>query len=254
MNDQHKTAGYLYFLADFITLLFEVMVYFISFAGPALLLWQFRGAHPLAILLLALACWLLAALMFVLVLVMIKRFLVGEVPYGRFFLTSPKAYRWMAADRLMKIMIRSPFRSMIDENAFLRYLFYRGMGAQINSTFLVGNGIKLPEPWAISVGRHVHIGDEAILAGHKVEHNTVTLDRIEIGDGVLIGARSIIFPGVRIGNGAMVGASSVVTRGSVIPDGEVWSGNPARKVDLFAELMKQKEQAKTRKAGQSHVA
>lgn len=254
MNHQHKTAGHLFFLADFMNTLFEVLVYFITFAAPALLIWHFRGAHPLVILLLAIANWLLAALMFVLVLVMIKRFLVGEVPYGRFFLTSPKAYRWMAADRLMKIMIRSPFRAMIDENAFLRYLFYRGMGAKINSTFLIGNGIKLPEPWALSVGQHVHIGDEAILSGHKVEHNTVTLDRIEIGDDVLIGARSIIFPGVRIGNGAMVGASSVVSRGSVIPDGEVWSGNPARKVNLFAELMEQKEQAKTREAGQDHVA
>ena len=240
----HKTTGYQYFVADLLTLLLETAIYFASFATPALLLWNFRFAHPLIVLLCALGGWMIAALMFVLLLVFIKRLVIGTVPFGRFFLTSPKAYRWMAADRLVKIMIRSPFQVWIDENAFLRFLFYRGMGAQFPSTFLTGNGIKIPEPWALSVGHHVVMGDEAILTGHKVEHNTVTLDRIEIGDDVLIGARSIVFPGVKIGNGAMIGANSVVTRGTVILPGEVWVGNPARKVDLFVGLVKPAGQCK----------
>lgn len=238
MPEKTKTPGYLFFLADIMTLVLETAIYFASFALPVLMLWSFRAIHPLLILMGAIFMWWLAALMFVLVLVLVKRLLIGEVPCGRFFLTSPKAYRWMAADRVVKIMVRSPFQAWINENAFLRYLFYRGMGARITTTFLAGNGIKIPEPWAISVGRNVVLGDEAILTGHKVEHNTVTLDRIEIGNDVLIGARSMVFPGVRIGDRAMVGANSVVTRGTVIQAGEVWSGNPARKVDLFAGLLK----------------
>lgn len=247
MPDRTKTAGYLFFVADAMTLALETTIYFASFAVPVLLLWHLRAAPPLLILLAAIALWWFAALMFVLLLVLIKRALIGEVPYGRFFLTSPKSYRWMAADRVVKIMVRSPFQAWINENAFLRYLFYRGMGARITTTFLAGNGIKIPEPWAIRVGENVVLGDEAILTGHKVERNTVTLDRIEIGNDVIIGARSMVFPGVRIGDRAMIGANSVVTRGTEIPAGEVWSGNPARKVDLLAGLLKPARDEETRR-------
>ena len=248
-----KTPGYLFFLADVMSLALETAIYFASFALPALFLWSLREVHPLLILIGAIVLWWLAALIFVLVLVLIKRLLIGEVPYGRFFLTSPRSYRWMAADRVVKIMVRSPFQAWINENAFLRYLFYRGMGARITTTFLAGNGIKIPEPWAISVGENVVLGDEAILTGHKVERNTVTLDRIEIGNDVIIGARSMVFPGVTIGDGAMIGANSVVTRGTEIPAGEVWSGNPARKVDLFAGLLKPAAESGEATA-QDHVA
>lgn len=234
MTEQQKHLGYLYFMADFITLLLEISIYFVSFCGPVMIVVHFRDLHPVLILLLVIMGWLLACLVFIFILISIKYILIGEVQFGRFLLTSPRAYKWIVADRLVKIMIRSPFRSLINENFMLRYFFYRGMGAKINSTFLIGNGVKIPEPWALSVGRNVHVGDEAVLAGHKVEHNTVTLGQIVIGDNVLIGARAIIFPGVMIGDGAMVGANSVVSRGTIIASKEIWSGNPAKKVDLFA--------------------
>ncbi|BBA35953.1 hypothetical protein sS8_4022 [Methylocaldum marinum] len=233
MAKSGKTPAYLFFLADFSTLLLEGGLYFVSFAAPIYAIQALGVTHPLALLFAAIVGWLGAAIVFMGLLVFLKRTIVGDVPYGRFYLTSPKAYRWIAADRLVKIMIRSPFRNLINETGFLRYLFYRGMGAQFPATFLMGNGAKLPEPWAITMGSHVHIGDEAVLAGHKVEGNVVTLDRIEIGDNVLIGARAIVFPGVTIGNGAIVGANSVVTRGTTIGPGEIWSGNPARKIERF---------------------
>lgn len=47
-------------------------------------------------------------------------------------------------------------------------------------------------------------------------------------DGAFIGGNSIILKGVKIGKNSVVGAGSVVTRD--IPDGEIWAGNPARKI------------------------
>lgn len=46
--------------------------------------------------------------------------------------------------------------------------------------------------------------------------------------GATIGAGSTILPGLTIGEGAMIGAGSVVTKD--VPSGELWVGNPARRL------------------------
>lgn len=61
-----------------------------------------------------------------------------------------------------------------------------------------------------------------------------------IGKNAIIGAKSIIMPGVYIGNNSLIGAGSVITRD--VPDGEVWVGNPAiylkkrNKLDAYSSL------------------
>ena len=49
---------------------------------------------------------------------------------------------------------------------------------------------------------------------------------VTIGDGVWIGVKCIVFPGVRIGNGSIISAGSVVR--SHIPPYSVAAGNPAK--------------------------
>lgn len=53
---------------------------------------------------------------------------------------------------------------------------------------------------------------------------------IFIGNDVFIGANSIILKGVTIGDRAIIGAGSVVTKD--IPSGEIWGGNPAKKISI----------------------
>ncbi|RNC67970.1 MAG: hypothetical protein ED859_12210 [Desulfuromonadales bacterium] len=240
MDEKRKTEGYVFFLVDTITLIFEIGVYFFSFLGPGVLLFSLKAESPVIIVLSVILGWLVAASVFIGLLIFSMRILVGKVPFGRFFITSSKASRWIIADRLVKIGNRSPFRALINDISFLRYIYYRGMGAKIDSTLLLGQRVVMPDPWALSIGSHVLIGDEAIVSGHKVEHSVVTLEPVEIGDDVLIGARAVVLAGVKIGNGAIIGANSVVTRGTVVPDNEVWIGNPARKLDLFGALKDRK--------------
>ncbi len=47
-----------------------------------------------------------------------------------------------------------------------------------------------------------------------------------VGNHVSIGTNSTILGGVQIGDGAIIGAGSVVTKN--VPAGQVWAGNPAR--------------------------
>lgn len=52
--------------------------------------------------------------------------------------------------------------------------------------------------------------------------------KTEVGKNVVIGSNATILGGITIGEGAFIGAGSVVTKN--VPSGEVWSGNPARKM------------------------
>jgi len=233
MNQGRKTQTHEFLFADVLTMIFEGATYFGAFSLPLLFLLSFSDAHPLLLLFLVLPAWLMAAFAFVLILVLIKRLAIGPIPPGRFFVTGRKAYKWIIADRLVKIMQRSPFRPLVNDNGFFRYFYLRGMGARIHPTLLLGQRVVIPEPWALKVGKNVIIGDEAIVSGHKVERNVVTLDDVEIGDDALVGARSLLLPGVRIGAGAVIGAGTIFTRGTIVGPGETWSGNPARKMELF---------------------
>ena len=50
---------------------------------------------------------------------------------------------------------------------------------------------------------------------------------VTIGANCIIGARSLLMPGVKIREGSMIGACSFVTR-NTIPKGKVWVGIPAK--------------------------
>lgn len=57
----------------------------------------------------------------------------------------------------------------------------------------------------------------------KAAHAPVT-----IKDYAFVGADAIVMKGVTIGEKARIGAGSVVTKN--VPDGEIWAGNPAKKI------------------------
>jgi len=58
----------------------------------------------------------------------------------------------------------------------------------------------------------------------------VVLHGCTIGDGSLIGIKSVVLNGARIGRNCIVGANSLVTEGKEIPDRSLVVGSPARVV------------------------
>jgi carbonic anhydrase/acetyltransferase-like protein (isoleucine patch superfamily) len=68
------------------------------------------------------------------------------------------------------------------------------------------------------------------------------LHACEIGDYCLVGMGSTVLDGARMAPHSMLGAGSVLPPGKVIESGELWVGNPARKVkDLSAEAQQSLE-------------
>jgi acetyltransferase-like isoleucine patch superfamily enzyme len=75
--------------------------------------------------------------------------------------------------------------------------------------------------------------------GHPPEHRdwnpeTVVCGHAELGQRVRCGVNASILPFRKVGDGARIGAGAVVTKD--VPAGEVWAGNPARKLAPVAEV------------------
>jgi acetyltransferase-like isoleucine patch superfamily enzyme len=109
---------------------------------------------------------------------------------------------------------------------------------EVGDKTAVGNQTEFRIGKRISIGQNCNLSGWTILMdsnGHPVDPALRWAGRppdpedvrpIVIGDGVWIGLRCIIFPGVRIGEGSIVSAGSIVR--THVPPYSVVAGNPAK--------------------------
>lgn len=101
------------------------------------------------------------------------------------------------------------------------------------------------ETAAIRVGEGSNIQDNCVVhvdAGHDVDigprvtvgHGAI-LHGCTVGEGTLIGMGSTVLNGARIGRRCIIGAGSLVTQHTVIPDGSLAFGRPARVIRPLTE-------------------
>lgn len=115
------------------------------------------------------------------------------------------------------------------------------MGAVINIGAEIGEGSMVDMNAVIGargkIGKRVHLGAGAVVAGVL---EPPSKSPCEIGDDVMIGANSVILEGVNIGNGSVVAAGSVVV--DDVPAGVVVAGSPAKIVKSVDDRTKNKTQ------------
>lgn len=75
----------------------------------------------------------------------------------------------------------------------------------------------------------VHIGDRVTVGHGCILHGCT------VGSESLVGMGSTVLNGVRIGQGCIIGAGSLVTQNTVIPDGMLAFGRPAKVVRPVTE-------------------
>lgn len=91
----------------------------------------------------------------------------------------------------------------------------------------------------ISIGDRTVISSDVMILSHdnatKLHLDCSVRAAVAIGKRVYIGAHSIVLPGVEIGDGAIIGAGSVVRRD--VPAGKIAMGNPAEIVGDVASYV-----------------
>tara|TARA_R100001509_G_C4883381_1_gene221027 strand:+ start:5020 stop:5448 length:429 start_codon:yes stop_codon:yes gene_type:complete len=90
------------------------------------------------------------------------------------------------------------------------------------------NGIEIGDNTIFSYGVKI------VSANHSVHDygRWIEVPPISIGSSVWIGANAIILPGVQIGDGAVIAAGSVVTKS--VEANTVVAGNPAKRINLIS--------------------
>lgn len=168
----------------------------------------------------------LGLLSFGLLMAMLVRLLVRvrPIPAGTHSLDSAVFAHWKVLTVLYRLG-QGALRPFVP--FFLQPVLDGLFGARIGGDVAFGGTID--DPYAVTVGNRVILGHHSLVSGNYLWDGALTTGAVRIDDGATIGAHVIVFPGVHIGAGASVMNGAVVMPGTVIPVGEVWRGNPARR-------------------------
>lgn len=109
----------------------------------------------------------------------------------------------------------------------VRWFYYtRFWGMDIDQTARFSLSVKfdLTYPRGIHVGAQTYIAFDTAILAHDMPRGLYLHTRI--GKNCFIGARCVILPGIEIGDGCVVAAGSIVTKS--VPARCIVAGNPAR--------------------------
>lgn len=131
-------------------------------------------------------------------------------------------------------VLYTPFRKLLEIIPLgkIKQSYFRLLGMKIGKNSLVGGVIK--DPCLTEFGDNVTMGEYAIIYGHihNMEHVSIFMDRIKVGNNCVIGAGAIIMPGAVLEDGAVVAAGGLVTKGQVLEKGKTYGGIPARELHI----------------------
>jgi len=96
-----------------------------------------------------------------------------------------------------------------------------------------GPGIRIGENSNLQDGTVVHVAARGLMTvvGRNVTvGHMVLLHACEVQDGAFVGMHSTVLDGAVIESEAMVAAGALIPPGKIVRRGELWAGNPGRKL------------------------
>jgi carbonic anhydrase/acetyltransferase-like protein (isoleucine patch superfamily) len=215
-----------------VNLFFELSIQFIAILLAVSSIWLGIKASNLIILSLFV---LLAAYIYPLTILLLVAFLTKILPKPKLgFLRAEDRLKYQVLSALNKFMRRTPAQWLLIF-PFPGNLFYQIAGNGIHpSAFILDQNI--PDPYLVSIGKNTILGSNCTIAGHySPSASQIVIGKVKIGNDVVIGADSIIPPNVVIADRAIVQVKSLLNTGTIISEGEIWGGIPARKLSEMKE-------------------
>lgn len=144
------------------------------------------------------------------------------------------------------------FKSSLNPFSILKVFFLSLFGAKVGKGVVIKPNVNIKYPWFLELGDHVWIGEEVwidnltnvviqsnvclsqgamLLTGnhnYKKESFDLMIGRITLEEGVWIGAKSVVCPGVTCRSHAVLAVGSVATQN--LEAYTIYQGNPAQAV------------------------
>ncbi|WP_010647552.1 acyltransferase [Oceanobacillus massiliensis] len=139
---------------------------------------------------------------------------------------------WKVVKNFIVIQIAryTPFLAM--KNGLYRNFLHMKVGHETSFALMVMPDIMFPEK--IKVGNNCVIGYNTTILAHEYLIKEYRIGDVIIGDEVMVGANTTILPGIEIGDGAIVSAGTLVHKD--VPSGAFVGGNPMRLIYTKEEM------------------
>ena len=122
------------------------------------------------------------------------------------------------------------FLYKIYKKVYIKRLIKHGLNLGKNLQIEKGANIDAVFPELITIGNNVTLAKDVYILCHdgstKKLIGYTRVGKVDIGNNVFIGTKSVIMPGVKIGDNSIIGACSFVNKS--IPENEIWGGKSCK--------------------------
>lgn len=103
-------------------------------------------------------------------------------------------------------------------------VWYNAVVRGSSSTLTIGERTNIQDLACLHVDMQnkLEVGDNVTIGHSAIVHGCI------VGNNVIIGMGAIIMNGARVGDNCIIGAGALVTENTVIPDGSMVFGSPAK--------------------------
>ncbi|GAC1431830.1 MAG: non-ribosomal peptide synthetase [Chloroflexota bacterium] len=166
------------------------------------------------------------ALLMALVVVALKWGLVGRYRPRIDALWTPFVWRSELATGLYEAVAMPLLADLLLGTPFIAW-YLRLLGAKIGKRTYVESP-NMTEFDLVTVGDEAMLGHDCTIQTHLFEDRIFKMDRLTIGPGCAVGARSVMLYGTTMGAGTELGPLSLMMKGESFPAATRWAGIPAQ--------------------------